>query len=84
MKHINKIVFLLLSVSVIGCSDFIDNEVTGTQSLDNYYTNFSEVDRAVMGCYASLSPQDWWQMDFFRMVGDICSDDAFKGNTNQR
>lgn len=83
MKHINKILFLFIGLSVIGCSDFIDNQVTGKQTLDNYYSNLTEVDKAVLGCYSSLSPQDWWQMDFFRMVGDICSDDAFKGNTNQ-
>lgn len=83
MKQIKYIILLLISFSVIGCSDFIDNEVTGKQTLDNYYSNFEEVDKAIIGCYASLSPQDWWENDFFWMVGDICSDDAFKGNTNE-
>ena len=83
MKQFKKIFIILISVSFFSCSDFIENEITGRQTLDNYYSNLSEVDKAVMGCYASLSPQDWWQNDFFWLVGDICSDDAFKGNTNQ-
>lgn len=82
MKRIKYILLLIVSFSVIGCSDYIDNEVTGKQTLDNYYSNFSEAEKAIIGCYASLSPQDWWEMDFFWMVGDICSDDAFKGNNN--
>lgn len=83
MKYCNKLLILFLTINYISCSDFIENEITGKQTLDNYYSNESEVDRAVVGCYASLSPQDWWENDFFWLVGDICSDDAFKGNTNQ-
>lgn len=83
MKFLNKLFIILLSVNFIGCSDFIENDITGRQTLDNYYSNLTEVNNAVIGCYASLSPQDWWQNDFFWLVGDICSDDAFKGNTNQ-
>ena len=83
MKKLKNIGFLIIIVSFFNCADFIENEITGRQTLDNYYSNLSEVDKAVMGCYASLSPQDWWQNDFFWLVGDICSDDAFKGNTNQ-
>lgn len=82
MKKIKNILLLFIGLNILGCSEFIDNEVTGTQTLDNYYSNFSEVNKAIIGCYASLSPQDWWENDFFWMVGDICSDDAFKGNTN--
>jgi len=67
----------------MSCSDYIDNEITGKQNLDNYYSNYSECDKALIGCYASLSPQDWWETDFFWLVGDVCSDDAFKGNTNE-
>ena len=82
MKHIRKFLFLFVGLSFLSCSEgIIDNEITGQQTLDNFFSNLSEVDRAVMGSYAALSPQDWWQMDFFRLVGDVCSDDAFKGNS---
>ena len=83
MKHIKYLLFIVVSFNLISCEDYIDNEITGKQNSENYYSNFSEVDKAVTGCYAALSPQDWWQTDFFWMVGDICSDDAFKGNSNE-
>jgi hypothetical protein len=83
MKNTHKLLILLLGLLSFSCSDTIENDITGQQTIDNYYSNFSEADKSVMGCYAALSPQDWWQMDFFRLVGDICSDDAFKGNALQ-
>lgn len=66
---------------VSACSGFLDEPIQGSQTLDNYYTNAGEARKAVMGIYQSLSPEDWWEMDFFYLVGDVCSDDAFKGNS---
>jgi hypothetical protein len=82
MKFIKNSILIVLFFSISACSDYIDRNITGNQTLDNFFNNAEEVDRAVMGCYAALSPNDWWQNDFFWLVGDICSDDAFKGNTN--
>ncbi|MGI9532545.1 RagB/SusD family nutrient uptake outer membrane protein [Lutimonas sp.] len=82
MKQISySILTLILLLS--GCSDYIDNEVTGKQNLDSFYSNYSECDGAIIGCYSTLSPQDWWEVDFFWLVGDASSDDAFKGNNNE-
>jgi hypothetical protein len=83
MKNIKYLLFMLVSLNFTSCSDYIDNDITGKQNLDNYYSNFDECNKAIIGAYASLSPQDWWEIDFFWMVGDVCSDDAFKGNTNE-
>ncbi|MCA0931711.1 RagB/SusD family nutrient uptake outer membrane protein [Lutimonas saemankumensis] len=82
MKQISySLLALILLLS--GCSDYIDNEVTGKQNLDSFYSNYSECDGAIIGCYSTLSPQDWWEVDFFWLVGDASSDDAFKGNNNE-
>ena len=82
MKYIKNSILIVLVISLTACSEYIDRDITGNQTLDNFFNNEEEVDRAVMGAYAALSPNDWWQNDFFWLVGDICSDDAFKGNTN--
>jgi hypothetical protein len=73
------ILFLLLFGS--SCEDFLEKPIQGFQVTDNYFATEEECQRAVFGCYESLSPDDWWQLDFFWMVGDVCSDDAFKGNS---
>lgn len=78
---INQITALLLIFAFSSCEDFLEQPVKGKQELGNYYSNEDECLKALSGCYASLSPQDWWENDFFYMVGDVCSDDAFKGNS---
>ena len=83
MKKMKYILLLAFMVIFNACSDLIENDVTGKQTLDSYYSNYDECNKAIIGCYASLSPQDWWEIDFFWMIGDVCSDDAFKGNTNE-
>lgn len=83
MKQFKYITIIILIFNLSSCSDFIENEVTGKQNLDSFYSNYSECDGAIIGCYSTLSPQDWWEVDFFWLVGDASSDDAFKGNTNE-
>lgn len=72
---------LLLIISLASCEDFLDKPIKGVQTVDNYYSDEIESEYAVIGAYASLSPEDWWQMDFYWLIGDVCSDDAFKGNS---
>jgi len=84
MKKIYSIQFIatfLMVFVLASCESFLDEPVKGKQVIDNYYSNESECLKALSGCYAVLSPEDWWETDFFQMVGDICSDDAFKGNS---
>jgi len=82
MKNIKYQLIIICAVFITSCSDYIDTSITGNQTLENFFKTEEEVNRAVMGCYAALSPNDWWQVDMFWLVGDVCSDDAFKGNTN--
>ena len=82
MKAKNTYFVLLFGLlSLLGCEEFLDQPIKGFQVSENYFATEEECRRAVFGCYESLSPDDWWQMDFFWMVGDVCSDEAFKGNS---
>jgi len=82
MKKIIKTnIILLLLIIFAGCEDFLEQPIQGRQVLSNYYSNEEESMNALSGCYAALSPEDWWENDFFYLVGDVCSDDAFKGNS---
>jgi hypothetical protein len=72
------ILFTLLIAG--GCENILDKPIQGLQVKENYFATEEECQRAVYACYESLSPDDWWQLDFFWMVGDVCSDEAFKGN----
>ncbi|MBD0404679.1 RagB/SusD family nutrient uptake outer membrane protein [Flammeovirga sp. EKP202] len=72
-----------LSFGALSCTDFLDNPRQGVQNLDNFYNNETEITQGLMSSYYWLSGDDWWYKDFFRFVGDICSDDAFDGYTDQ-
>ncbi len=80
MKY--KIITLFFLVVLFSnCEKYLDQPVLGKQTVDNFYSTQSECEQAVIACYQSLSPESWWEMDYFWLVGDICSDDAFKGNS---
>lgn len=78
-----RIVLLTILTTFIfsGCEDYLDKPIKGQLTFDSYYSTPEECYEAIIGCYQSLSPEDWWEMDFFWLVGDVCSDDAFKGNS---
>jgi len=78
---LNSIYIIFVLFALVSCDDFLDQPVKGFQTFDNFYSNETECEQAVVGCYQSLSPEDWWEMDFFWLVGDVCSDNAFKGNS---
>ena len=63
------------------CDDYLDQPIKGNQTFDSFYSTAAESEQAVLGCYQSLSPEDWWEMDYFWLIGDVCSDNAFKGNS---
>ncbi|RLD25242.1 MAG: RagB/SusD family nutrient uptake outer membrane protein, partial [Bacteroidetes bacterium] len=80
----SKTIYLIILFALLvgnSCEDFLDKPIQGFQVSENYFATEEECQRAVFGCYESLSPDDWWQLDFFWMVGDVCSDEAFKGNS---
>lgn len=80
-KYLKYLTILLVLFASVGCEDFLEKPIQGLQVTENYFATEEECQRAVFGCYESLSPDDWWQLDFFWMVGDVCSDEAFKGNS---
>jgi tetratricopeptide (TPR) repeat protein len=81
MRNILLIIALTVSVFTFqGCEDFLDQPIKGQLTSDGFYSTPDECEQAILACYQSLSPEDWWENDFFWLVGDICSDDAFKGN----
>ncbi|WP_281613790.1 RagB/SusD family nutrient uptake outer membrane protein [Flammeovirga sp. SubArs3] len=72
-----------LAFGTVGCKDFLENPRQGVQNLDNFYNTETEITQGLMSAYFWLSGDDWWYKDNFRFVGDICSDDAFDGYTDQ-
>ncbi len=66
------------------CSDFLNQPIEGQQDLNNYFTSEDECKKQLTGCYQSiLWNGGWWQIQKFILVGDMCTDDMWMGNTTQ-
>lgn len=85
MKNfVNKIIIgaaLILITS--SCSDFLEENKTGSQTLDSYFQNETECLAQVAGCYQSMLWDDWWQVNLFNLLTDMATDDLWMGNTTQ-
>ena len=67
---------ILLSGAIImaaSCNDFLDENLKGSYSAENYYTTQSKAEMAVNAIYNSLYSNTLW------IFGDVASDDAVKG-----
>ena len=75
------VTFSLLAVS---CSDFIEKEERGTQTLENYFQTAQECENYVNELTRRLLiPNDWYALVAPRVTNEMATDDAWMGNTGQ-
>lgn len=75
-----------LAASIVGfssCEDFLDEEVRGQQNLDTYFQSADDCTSYITGCYQDITCGDWWQINKIWLLSEMCSDDAWMGNTSQ-
>ena len=83
IKNIAACAAALASVALVSCDDFLDQPARGKQNLDNYYQTEKECEDAVIGCYQAVVMDDWWQIYYPWMQSEVCTDNAWMGNTTQ-
>lgn len=74
---------LITALLTTSCEDFLTEDVRGQENLDTYFSNEEEAENFITGCYASITYDDWWQIDNFWILADMCSDDYWMGNCTQ-
>jgi len=80
-KHITLCIlsFVTLSLSFVGCKDYLTEIEPGTILLEDFYTSTAAAVQNVTGCYSPLM----WEFNHTYcaewFIGDIASDDALKG-----
>ncbi len=72
-KLIKYLLIITLSVISYSCNDFLDNELKGEYTSDNFYTTAENATMSVTSIYNSLYGTTLW------VFGDVASDDAVKG-----
>lgn len=82
-----KKMILSLSMAAVllgSCSDFLEEPIRGQQDLSEYFKTEDECKQQITGCYQSIFYlDDWWQIQEFYIVSDMCTDDMWMGNTGQ-
>lgn len=82
-KYILGLTIAASTLSLVGCSDFLDTPVLGQQDLSEYFVNEDQCKQQITGCYQSIFWDDWWQVQKFYLCGDMCTDDMWVGNTGE-
>lgn len=83
-KIISMSVSAFVSILVLAsCTDFLDQPRRGVENLDTYFENQEQCEKFLIGCYGAIFYDDWWQIGKLYQCLDMCTDDAWMGNTGQ-
>lgn len=83
MKQIYILLALIATFTFSSCEDFLTEDVRGQENLDTYFQNEKEAESFMTGCYNALTFNGWWQINTVWLLSEMCSDDAWMGNTSQ-
>lgn len=83
MKQLLAILTLFGSLTFTSCEDFLTEKVRGQQNLDTYFTTADECEAYITGCYQDITCGGWWNINAVWLLSEMCSDDAWMGNTTQ-
>lgn len=83
MKQLLAILTLFGSLTFTSCEDFLTEKVRGQQNLDTYFTTADECEDYITGCYQDITCGGWWNINTVWLLSEMCSDDAWMGNTTQ-
>ena len=78
-----KLIYISLLLSLVACSKFLDEPIRGVQTIDNYFTNEEECENFLVGCYQGMFQNDWWMIQFFYVLTETATDDAWLSNPTQ-
>lgn len=80
MRKFSLTIILVSGLLGTSCQDWLMEVPAGTQETDEYYVDGQSCGPVVVACYAPMQLQyrDGYYLDEW-FIGDICSDDAFKG-----
>lgn len=78
-----KLLSILLLFGALSCNSFLEEPARSTPTLTEIFNSESAAVSFVNGAYANMLESDWWQINFFRQITDMATDDGWAGNTEQ-
>ena len=84
MKNTYKILMVLVITTFTSCTDdFLDQPIRARQELDDFFVDEEASTRFVNGIYEKVNGESWHQINFFRAIGEMATDNMWSGNTIQ-
>lgn len=85
MKNIILFLGLILTFLATSCSkeEFLDQPLRGRQQLDDFFSSPENAELFVNSVYAKVNGESWFQIEFFRQICEMSTDDNWAGNTEQ-
>lgn len=83
MKHLFTILAVVATLTFTSCEDFLTEEIRGQQNLDTYFSDIESCEAYIIGCYQDITCGGWWNINTVWLLSEMCSDDAWMGNTSQ-
>ncbi len=84
MKLLSKTIFLIIvGFGISSCKDYLDEPIRSKPTLNEILSSEEAVVAFVNGAYDGVQENDWWQINFYRQIMDMASDDCWAGNTEQ-
>ena len=83
MKHLFTILAVVATLTFTSCEDFLTEEIRGQQNLDTYFSDIESCEAYITGCYQDITCGGWWNINTVWLLSEMCSDDAWMGNTSQ-
>ena len=75
---------LAFSLIAVSCSDFIEKDQRGTQTLENYFKTAQECENYTNELTQRLLlAKEWFTLVAPRVTNEMATDDAWMGNTGQ-
>lgn len=85
MKNIFLFFGLTIIMVISGCStdEFLDQPLRGQQELDEFFSSAENAELFVNSIYTNVNGESWFQIEFFRQINEMTTDDNWAGNTDQ-
>ena len=86
-KYLIGILFLSTLLSIVSCSDFLEEDPRGLQTIDGAFKDENSARLVLNGMYDAItwgesSSNGFSGHSYEFLIGDICSDDSEKGSTD--
>jgi len=78
-----KTILIFSLIFIFGCQKFLDEPIRGVQTVDNYFQTKEECQNFLTGCYKGMFQNDWWMIQFFYVLTETATDDAWLSNPTQ-